>query len=124
MTLDLLQDIGMYELPTTIIRIKSSYCENDINQENGLVSNSPQDTQQGNFTHPFFESKRHIAPCNVNAKCNISPVVVDFFVALKSTQNAQALDHTNGISKYVCKFIDKFDDGNYVILCEDLHTGE
>ena len=39
-------------------------------------------------------------------------------------QNAQALDHTNGIAKYVCKYIGKFDEGNYVILCEDTHTGD
>ena len=39
-------------------------------------------------------------------------------------QNAQALDHTNGIAKYVCKYIMKFDDGNYVTLCQDIHTGQ
>ena len=54
----------------------------------------------------------------------MSHVILDFFVALKSMQNAQALDHTNGISKYVCKYIGKFDDGNYVVLCEDSHSGE
>ena len=122
-TLDLLQDIGMYEPPTTTVR-DESYFQDDINQESGLVSNSPQDTQQGKFTHPYFEPKRHIAPCNFNATCNMSPVILDFFVALKSMQNAQALDHTNGISKYICKYIGKFDNGNYIILCEDSHTGE
>ena len=78
----------------------------------------------GSFNHPYFCPKRHIAPCNFNAKCNMSPVIGDFFIALKSMQNAQALDHTNGLSKYVCKYISKFDQGNYVILCQDIHTGE
>ena len=44
----------------------------------------------------------------------MSPVIPDFFVALKSMQNAQALDHTYGIAKYVCKYITTFDQGNYV----------
>ena len=39
-------------------------------------------------------------------------------------QNAQALDHTNGISKYICKYLGKFDKGNYVVLCEGIHTGK
>ena len=39
-------------------------------------------------------------------------------------QNAQALEHKNGTSKYVCKYLGKFYDGNYVVLCEDIYTGE
>ena len=39
-------------------------------------------------------------------------------------QNAHALDHTNGLTKYVCKYISKFDKGNYAILMQDIHTGE
>ena len=34
------------------------------------------------------------------------------FIALKSMKNAQVIDHTNGLSKYVCKYIGKFDEGN------------
>ena len=39
-------------------------------------------------------------------------------------QNAQALDHTNGLTKYVCKYIAKFDESNYTLLCQDIHTGD
>ena len=39
-------------------------------------------------------------------------------------QNAQGLKYTNCTSKYVCKYLGKFDEGNYVVLCEDIHTGE
>ena len=81
-------------------------------------------TSKGTFFHAFFNPSRHIPPCNINADCNMSPVIPDFFVALKSMQNAQALDHTNGIAKYVCKYISKFDDCNYVVLCQDIHTGQ
>ena len=50
--------------------------------------------------------------------------LLTFFVAIKSMQNAQALDHTNGLTKYIYKYVGKFDDGNYVFLCQDIHTGE
>ena len=39
-------------------------------------------------------------------------------------QNAQVLEHTNGLAKYVCKYITKIDEGNYVVLCVDVHTGQ
>ena len=39
-------------------------------------------------------------------------------------QNAQCLNHTNGLAKYVCKYISKFDEYNYVMLCQDMHSGE
>ena len=45
----------------------------------------------GNFMHPFFDPKRHMPPCNLNAKCNMSPVISDFFVGLKSMMNSQAI---------------------------------
>ena len=80
--------------------------------------------KDGMFKHPYFDPKRHIAPCNFNAKCNMSPVISDFFIALKSMQNAQALDHTNGLTKYVCKYIAKFDESNYTLLLQDIHTGD
>ena len=80
--------------------------------------------ENGEFKHVYFNPKRHIAPCNYNAKCNMSPVICDFFIGLKSMQNAQVFCHTNGLSKYVCKYICKFDEGNYVILSQDIHTGE
>eukprot|EP00956_Cyclotella_meneghiniana_P028973 scaffold69032_cov51-Cyclotella_meneghiniana.AAC.1 len=78
----------------------------------------------GEFGHPYFAPSRHVPPCNFNAEENMSPVIPDFFVATKSMQNAQALAHTNGIPKYVCKYITKFDKDNYVMLLQDIHTGE
>ena len=96
----------------------------EVLQEVGIYTTMGDDFMNGTFNHPYFSPKRHIAPCNYNAKSNMSPLIVDFFIALKSMQNAQALDHTNGLSKYVCKYISKFDEGNYVVLCQDVHTGE
>ena len=65
--------------------------------------------QDGNFNHAYFEPNRHMPPCNYNAKCNISPVIPDFFITTKSIQHAQALDDTDGLTKYVCTYIVKFD---------------
>ena len=42
----------------------------------------------------------------------------------KINANAQELDYTNGLSKYLCKCAGNFDDGNYIVLCQDIHTGE
>ena len=102
-TLEVLEDIGIF-IPSSI----------DIEKYN---------QNSGSFTHSYFAPKRHMPPCNFNAKCNISPVIVDFFIATKSMQNVQALDHTNGLSKYVCKYIAKFDDGNYVVVSQNIHNG-
>ena len=52
------------------------------------------------------------------------PSHTGFFVAFKSMQNAQVLAHTNGVAKYVCKYIAKMDKGNYVVLCVDGDTGK
>jgi hypothetical protein len=81
------------------------------------------DMEAGEFNHNYFEPKRYIGPCNFNAKCSMSSVIIDFFVALKSMMNTQVLDHTNGLARYVAKCIGKFNDGNYVILCQDIYSG-
>ena len=78
--------------------------------------------QNGKFNHPYFDPKRHMPPCNFNAKCNMSPVIPDFFIATKSIQNTQALDHTNGLTKYVYKYIAKFDESTYTLLLADVST--
>ncbi|MDB4430361.1 hypothetical protein N9140_00205, partial [bacterium] len=115
------------------ITIPHEYKEStlEVLEDMGLfVPASDEDTMdgtgktKGTFNHPYFVPKRHLAPCVNSATCNMSPVIADFFVAFKSMQNAQALDHTNGIAKYVCKYIAKFDEGNYVVLCQDIHTGQ
>ena len=46
------------------------------------------------------------------------------FTAFKSIQDAQILEHTNGLAKYVCKYITKVDEENYVVLCVDVDTGQ
>ena len=76
----------------------------DVLEDIGLV------TDDGKINHQYFQPRRHMPPCSFNAKCNMSPVISDYFVALRSMQNAQAFDHKNGLAKYVAKYISKFDE--------------
>ena len=95
----------------------------DVLEEIGLYTPPSDAFSSGKFLHPYFEPKGHIAPCNVNVTCNTSPVIPDFIIAKQSMQTAQALENTNGTSNYVCKYLGKFDEGNYVVLCQNIHTG-
>ena len=52
------------------------------------------------------------------------PIKINFFIALKSIQNAQTFDHANGLSKYVYKYVGKFNEGNYIILYQNIHTSK
>lgn len=81
-------------------------------------------SKDGVFNHPCFDPKHHIPPYNCNTKCKMSPVISDCFIALKLMQNDQTLDHTNGLTKYVCKYIAKFDESNYTSLLQDIYTGD
>ena len=82
-------------------------------------------TELGKFTHPYSEPQRHMPPCNWNTTCNMSPVIPDFLQHLSlHMQNAQVLEHMNGLAKYVCKYITQVDEGNYVIICVDVDTGQ
>ena len=75
-------------------------------------SNENEHLSSGTFTHQYYTPKRHIPPGNYNAKCNLSLVIYDIFYCIKIHENDQVIDHTNGLSKYVCKYIGKFDEGN------------
>ena len=56
-------------------------------------SNENENLPSGTFTHQRFTPKRHIPPFNYNAKCDLSPVITNFFIELKFIQNPQSLDH-------------------------------
>ena len=66
--------------------------------------------------HNYFHPKRHIPPTNPNEQLNISPVEGYTFCILKSMQNIQSLTHTNGLNRYVCKYIGKIDEQNQIIV--------
>ena len=70
-------------------------------------------------TMPFFHPVRHIPPTNPTDDLNISPVVGILFAVCRSMQNVQRLTGAGGCSKYVCKYIAKIDEQNYVIVYVD-----
>ena len=53
---------------------------------------------------------------NNTGDMNISPVEGYTFAVCRSMQNCQRLTHCGGCSKYVCKYIGKIDEQNYVVV--------
>ena len=66
--------------------------------------------------HKYFHPKRHIPPTNPNDDLNISPVEGYTFSICRSMQNVQNLTHTNGLNRYVCKYIGKIDEQNKIFI--------
>jgi hypothetical protein len=64
----------------------------------------------------FLHPKRHIPPTNPNYDNNMSPVESHTFSNCRSMQNIQVLTQTGGVNKYVCKYIGKIDEQNYVVV--------
>eukprot|EP00957_Ditylum_brightwellii_P002847 218909-Ditylum_brightwellii.AAC.1 len=67
----------------------------------------------------FFHPRRHIPPTNPTTGMNISPVEGYTFSVCRSMQNAQLLTECGSVNKYVCKYIGKIDEQNYVIVSAD-----
>ena len=64
----------------------------------------------------FLHPQRHIPPTNPNYDINMSPVEGYTFANCRSMQNIQILTQCGGVNKYVCKYIGKVDEQNYVIV--------
>ena len=55
----------------------------DILESIGMYTPHESSDEMGTFSHYYFQPKRHMPPCNFNATCNMSPVIGDFFIALR-----------------------------------------
>ena len=64
----------------------------------------------------FFHPTRHIPATNPNEDVNMSPVDSYTFSVCQSMQNIQLIKGTGGCNKYVCKYVGKIDEQNYVIV--------
>ena len=73
--------------------------------------------------HPFFNPKRHIPRTNRSLDLNISPVESKMFCAMRSMQNIQLISGTNGMNKYICKYIVKIDK-NSLLWVDSSGTSE
>ena len=90
-------------------------------QECGLCTTDENDEIK--FLHPYFCPTSHMAPCNMNADCNMSPVITELFLLVKAMCNVQSVTHANGIIKYILKYIAKFDLANRAMASADAHSG-
>ena len=70
----------------------------------------------------FLHPKRHIPPTNVSDDINMSPCEGRTFSICRSMQNIQILLHGGGVNKYVCKYIAKLDEQNYIVVMVDPET--
>ena len=62
-------------------------------------------SETNEYESVFFKPTRHMTACQPNADCNMSPVDRKLFAILRSMQNLQWLMHTNGVCKYVVKYL-------------------
>ena len=85
----------------------------------------PDGTLSSLMSHlPFFHPKRHIPPTNPTGDINMSPVEWYTFSVCRSMQNCQILTECGGVNKYVCKYIAKIDEQNYVVVsCDHSKNG-
>ena len=91
----------------------------------GLAEES--EVAHNGYKRPFkcslalFHPNRHIPRTNPTGDLNISPVEGYTFANCRSMQNIQILTQAGGVNKYVCKYIVKMDEQNYVIVRTDSH---
>jgi hypothetical protein len=78
---------------------------------------------KGSFNDKMFCRRRHYGPCNPNSTENMSPVNPVLFAATKSMQNLQVVRNTNGVARYVVKYVVKKDKGNRITLGANFHSG-
>jgi predicted GIY-YIG superfamily endonuclease len=88
------------------------------------------DENEHGFKYPykcrlsFLHPQRHIPPTNPSDDINMSPCEGRTFAICRSMQNIQNLTQSGGVHKYICKYIGKIDDQNYVIVYVDIQTGK
>ena len=87
-------------------RLRQIGIVNNINtDQNGQIISFSSDL-------PYFNPRRHLPRTNRTHDQNISPVESKTFSAFRSMQNIQMISGTNGMNKYVCKYIVKIDESN------------
>ena len=89
----------------------------------GLWDPPTDDAPNGTFRNDLFEPKRYMGALHPGARCNMSPVIPEFFAVTKSMQNVQILSGTNAVAKYVVKYVVKMDKGNRCTIWADPHNG-
>ena len=77
---------------------------------------------RGTFENVLFRPTRHFGRCDPKAKENMSPVIPELFGATQSMQNAQVMTTTNGVARYVAKYVTERDQNNQVTVAPSVHN--
>ena len=77
---------------------------------------------KGTFENGLFKPTRHFGRCDPKAKENMSPVIPEMFGATRSMQNAQVMTTTNGVARYVVKYVTERDQNNQVTVAPSVHN--
>jgi hypothetical protein len=113
--LQILEECGIYDQNPKTHGKDLNYSKGGAYQKDGYP--------KGSFNDKMFCQRRHYGPCNPNATENILPVNGVLFAATKSMQNLQVVRNTNGVARYVVKYIVKKDKGNRITLGANFHLG-
>jgi hypothetical protein len=113
--LQILEECGIYDPNPKTHGQDLNYWRGGAYQKDGYP--------KGSFNNKMFCPRRHYGPCNPNAMENISPVNGVLFAATESMQNLQVVRNTNGVARYVVKYIVKKDKGNRITLGANFHSG-
>lgn len=95
----------------------------DILESCDLYEQPSDEFPKGRMLHKILQPTRHMGKVTASSKDNLSPVVPEFFALTRSQQNVQVMTSTNGVARYVAKYILKLDAGNRCIIYSDSHTG-
>jgi hypothetical protein len=87
------------------------------------VNKPPMDgALKGTFENEMFRPTHHFGRCDPKAKENMSPVIPKMFGATQSMQNAQVMTTTNGVARYVVKYVTERDQNNQVTVAPSVHN--
>ena len=74
--------------------------------------------------HSYFHPLRAISSTVPSDDLNISPLDGDIFSVCRSMPNLQLLSCDNGVLAYVCKYIGKIDEQNFVVTKDNGDSGQ
>jgi hypothetical protein len=113
--LQILEECGIYDPNPKTQGQDLNYWRGGAYQKDGYP--------KGSFNDKMFCPRRHSGPCNPNTTEYISPVNGVLFAATESMQNLQVMRNTNGVARYVVKYIVKKDEGSRITLGANFHLG-
>jgi hypothetical protein len=77
---------------------------------------------KGTFENELFRPTCHFGRCDPKAKENMSPIIPEMFGATQSMQNAQVMTTTNGVARFVVKYVTERDQNNQVTAAPSVHN--